>query len=186
MKKILSLSFIAAFILFGLSCKKKEEANKLTQFDIDYSTNLAIPSASITVTTPTTSVEFTTPNVPTQQATKFSQAGTAQNLIDEIKMTKLNLTAVSSGTATANLDYLKSLTVYIKAAGVGEEIVATKSNIPTGSTSVAMDLTGANIKNYIFKDNIQFRVLAIFDASAATDQTLKMDETVHVSATLLK
>ena len=49
-----------------------------------------------------------------------------------------------------------------------------------------MDITDTNIKNYIFKDNIQFRVLAIFDASAATDQTLKLDETVHVSATLLK
>ena len=101
-------------------------------------------------------------------------------------MTKFNISAVSSGTTTANLDYLKSLTIYIKAAGVGEEVVATKSNIPTGSTSVLMDVAGTNIKNYIFKDNIQFRVLAIFDASAATDQTLKLDETVHVSATLLK
>ena len=131
-------------------------------------------------------VEFTTPNVPTQQATKFSAEGTAQNLIDQIKITKFNISAVSSGTTSVNLDYLKSLTIYIKAAGVGEEIVATKSNIPTGSTSVSMDITDTNIKNYIFKDNIQFRVLAIFDASAATDQTLKLDETVHVSATLLK
>lgn len=186
MKKILSLSLVASFILFDLSCKKKEEANKLTQFDIDYSTNLAIPSASITVTTPTTSVEFTTPNVPTQQASKFSAEGTSQSLISEIIMTRFNVTAVSTGTTTANLDYLKSLTIYIKAAGVGEEIVATKSNIPTGTTSIAMDLTGTNIKNYIFQDNIQFKVLAIFDGSAASDQTLKLDETVHVSATLLK
>lgn len=185
MKKIVGFSFLMALVAFGSSCKK-EEANKLTQFDIDYSANLAIPSASITVTTPTTSVEFTTPNIPTQQATKFSAEGTAQNLIDEIKMTKFNISAVSSGTTTANLDYLKSLTIYIKAAGVGEEVVATKSNITIGSTSVSMDITGTNIKNYIFKDNIQFRVLAIFDASATTDQTLKLDETVHVSATLLK
>ncbi len=185
MKKIFSFSLILALVAFVISCKK-EEANKLTQFDIEYSSNLAIPSASISVTTPTTTVEFTTPNVPTQQATKFSAEGTAQNLIDQIKITKFNISAVSSGTTSVNLDYLKSLTIYIKAADVGEEIVATKSNIPTGSTSVSMDITNTNIKNYIFKDNIQFRVLAIFDASAATDQTLKLDETVHVSATLLK
>ena len=185
MKKILSFSFIIALISFGLSCKKKE-VDKLTEFDIDYSTNITIPSSSITVTTPTTTVEFTTPNVPTQQATKFSQAGTAQSLVSEIKMTRFNITATTTGTNTVNLDYLKSITIYIKALGVGETMIASKSDIPTGLTSVALDLQDVNIKEYIFKDNIQFRVLAIFDASSASNQTLKMDETVHVSAKLLK
>lgn len=183
MKKILNLLLVIAFIGFGLSCKKKEEANKLTEFDISYSTNLTIPSASITVTTPTTSVEFTTPNVPTQQSSKFSAEGTAQSLIDEIKMTQFKVSTTGTGN---NLDFLKSLTVYIKASNVGEQKIASKSNIPSGSTSVSLDLDDVNIKNFIFQDNIQFRVLAIFDASAATDQTLKLDETVHVKATLLK
>ena len=190
MKKFLCLSLVLALVAFGLSCKKKEEVNKLTEFDIDYSTNLSIPSSSMTVSSPTAtpvSVEFTTPNVPTQQSSKFSEAGTAQNLIDEIKMTRFNITAVStSTTTTANLDYLKSLTIYIKASGVGEEVVATKSNIPAGSTSVSMDLKDTNIKNYIFKDNIQFKVVAIFEATTPTNQTLKLDETVHVKASLLK
>jgi hypothetical protein len=185
MKKNITYLFIITLFIGGFSCKKKD-VDKLTEFDINYSTNLTIPSASITVTTPTTSVEFTTPNVPTQQSTKFSAEGTAQNLIDQIKMTKFDISAVSSGTTSVNLDYLKSLTVYIKAAGVGEQMIATKTSIPTGATSLSMDLQDVNIKNYIFQDNIQFRVLAIFDASAATDQILKMDETVHINATLLK
>lgn len=184
MKNILSLStLIICGMLFITSCKKKEEAKKLTEFDISYSTNLTMPSASITVSTPTTSVEFTTPNVPTQQADKFNAEGTSQSLIDEIKFTKFDITASGTG---ANLDFLKSLTVYIKASGVGEQIIATKSNIPTGTTSVSMDLQDVNIKNYIFQDNIQFKVLAIFDASSSTNQTLKLDETVHVKASLIK
>ena len=183
MRKILSLSILCALISLAVSCKKKDEANKLTEFDINYSTNLTIPSSSITVSTGTNSVEFTTPNVPTQQSSKFSAEGTAQSLIDEIKMTKFNISVSGTG---ANLDFLKSLTVYIKAANVGEQIIATKSNIPAGVTSVAMDLQDVNIKNYIFQDNIQFRVLAIFDGVSSTDQTLKMDETVHVKASLLK
>jgi hypothetical protein len=184
--KFLSLSFVAAFILFSLSCKKKDEANKLTQFDINYSNNLTIPSASMTVSNPSvtpTTVEFTTPNVPTQQSSKFSSEGTAQSLIDEIKMTKFDVSVTGTG---ANLNFLKSLTIYIKAANVGEQMIATKSNIPTGVTSVSMDLQDVNIKNFIFQDNIQFRVIATFDATTTTDQTLKMDETVHVSAKLLK
>lgn len=185
MKKIIFLSLISALTLIGISCKK-EEAKKLTEFDIDYSTNLTIPSASMTVSsssiTPTT-VEFTTPNVPTQQSTKFSAEGTAKSLIDQIKMTKFNISVSGAG---ANLDFLKSLTVYIKASNVGEQMIATKTNIPAGITSVAMDLQDTNIKDFIFQDNIQFRVVATFDATAATDQVLKMDETVHVNATLIK
>lgn len=184
MKKILSLTILFAFIAFGISCKKKEEANKLTEFDIDYTTNLTIPSASIPVNAPSQTAEFTTPNIATEQATKFSAQNTAKSLIDEIKMTRFNLSAVGSG---ANLDYLKSITIYIKATGVGEEQVAVKTSIPPGLTSLSLDLTDVNIKDYIFQDNIQFRVVATFDVTATTaSQTLKLDQTVHVKATLLK
>lgn len=183
MKKILSLSLLIAFVALGVSCKKKEEANKFTEFDISYSTNLTIPSASITVTTPTTSVDFVTPNVPTQQSSKFSAENTAQSLIDEIKMTLFKVSTTGTGNT---LNFLKSITVYIKASNVGEQKIASKTNIPAGLTSITLDLDDVNIKNFIFQDNIQFRVSAIFDASAANDQTLKLDETVHVKATLLK
>jgi len=162
---------------------QKKEVNKLTEFDINYTTNLSIPSNSITVTTPTTQVEFTTPNIPTQQSSKFSAENTAQNLIDEIKLTKFDVTASGTG---ANLNFLKSLTIYIKASNVGEQIVASKTTIPPGTTSISMDMQDVNIKNYIFEDNIQFRVLAIFSATSTVNQTLKMDQTVHVKATLLK
>jgi hypothetical protein len=186
MKKIIFYSFIIGLIGIGISCKKKDEANKLTEFDINYSSNITIPTASMTVSNPSltpTTVEFTTPNVPTQQSSKFSSEGTAQRLIDEIKMTKYDISVSGAG---ANLNFLKSLTIYIKAANVGEQLIASKSNIPTGVTSVSMDLQDVNIKDYIFQDNIQFRVVATFDATTPTDQVLKMDQTVHVSAKLLK
>lgn len=185
MKKLICLAIITTITLFNISCKK-DETNKLTEFDINYSTNLSIPSASVPVTsssiTPTT-VEFTTPNVPTQQSTKFSAEGTAKNFIDQIKMTKFDISVSGAG---ANLDFLKSLTVYIKAANVTEQMIATKTNIPSGVMSVSMDMQDVNIKEFIFQDNIQFRVVATFDATASSDQILKMDETVHVNAKLIK
>lgn len=183
MKKIAIFSFMVAFIGFCLSCKKKE-VDKLTEFDINYSTNLTIPSASIAINSPTTSVEFVTPNVPTQQSAKFSAEGTTKSLIDEIKMTKFDISVSGSG---ATLDFLKSMTVYIKAANVGEQVIASKSSFPAGATFASMDLQNVNIKNYIFEDNIQFKVLAVFSATATVPtQTLKMDETVHVKGTLAK
>lgn len=185
MKKIISLCLVLSFVFFNISCKK-EEADKLTEFDINYSTSLTMPSSSITVSsssiTPTT-VEFTTPNIPTEQSSKFNAEKTAQNLIDQIKMTKFDISVSGAG---ANLDFLKSLTIYVKASGAGEQIIATKTNIPSGLTTLSLDLQDVNIKNFIFQENIQFKVLAVFDATSSTDQILKMDETVHVKATLIK
>lgn len=185
MKKIISICIVLCITFFGISCKK-EEADKLTEFDINYSSTLTMPSTSITVSsssiTPTT-VEFTTPNIATEQSTKFSAEKTAQNLIDQIKVTKFDISVTGTG---ANLDFLKSLTIYVNASGAGEQIIATKTNIPTGLTSLSLDLQDVNIKNFIFQENIQFKVLAVFDATASTDQVLKLDETVHVKATLLK
>ena len=185
MRKNIIHFFLLSFVILNFSCKKKE-VDKLTEFDISYTTNLTIPSASMTISSSSvspTTVEFTTPNVPTQQSTKFSAEGTAQSLIDQIKMTKYNISVSGTG---SNLDFLKALTIYIKASSVGEQIIATKTNIPTGITAISMDLQDVNIKDYIFQDNVQFRVVATFDATAASDQTLKMDETVHVNAKLLK
>ena len=185
MKRIIFYSFIIAIIGFSLSCKKKE-VDKLTEFDINYTTNLTIPTGSMIVSsssiTPTT-VEFTTPNIPTQQSSKFSAEKTAKNLIDIIKMSKYDISVSGAG---ANLDFLKSVTIYIKAANVGEQIVATKTVFATGVTSASLDLEEVNIKNYIFEDNIQFKVVVVFDGVTATNQVLKMDETVHVKATLVK
>ncbi len=183
MKKLIRFSFIVAIIGLSVSCKKKE-VEKLTEFDINYSNSIAMPSSSIAVNSPTTSVEFVTPNVPTQQSSKFSAEKTSQSLIDQIKMTKFDVSVTGSG---ANLDFLKTMNVYIKAANVGEQQIAGKSDFGAGITSASLDVYDVNIKDFIFQDNIQFRVVVTFDASATVpNQTLKMNETVHVNAKLLK
>jgi len=175
MKKLLCLFFICLIICFNLSCKKtKEKVDQFTEFDINYTTNLSVPSNTINQNVP---IDFTTPDIPTQSSSKFSDNKTAQELVQEIKMTKFDV-SVASG----NLDFLKSLSVYIKANGVSEQLVATKSNIPTGLSMLSMDLQDVNIKNFIFQSNIQFRVTVTIDASTLNGQNLKMDETVHVKA----
>jgi hypothetical protein len=166
--------FLALVILMGISsCEKtKESINEATEFDINYSTTVAIPSTSITVTAP---AEFTSPEIPTTSSSKFAAEKTSQELIDEIVMTTFNLS-----NPNGNLDFLKSISIYIKAGGLGDILVASKSNIPAGTTSVAADLTGSNIKDHIFKDNIQFKVSVTITTGLTNDQSLKIDQTVTV------
>lgn len=164
----------AVLVLSGItSCQKaKDEINKATEFDMSYSTQFSIPSTSISVTQP---VDFTTPDIPTQSSSRFISEQTTQDLIDEIKMTKFVIS-----NPNGNLDYLKSLSIYLKTSGLGDILVATKSNIPENTSTVNADLNDINIKQYIFKDKIQFRVNVTITTGLTADQTLKIDQTVHV------
>ena len=180
MKKTAVLLLCSLLIIGIGSCTKTKKAvDELTEFDINYTTNLNIPSTSFT--TVTTPVDITTPNIPTASSSKFTSEKTTQDLVSEIKMTKFNISTTGS-----NLDFLKSVSIYIKSATQGELLVATKSNIPAGTTATSADLQNVNIKEYIFKDNIQFRVSFLFQTGSAGAQNLKLDQTVHVKATILK
>jgi hypothetical protein len=180
MKKFIPLIFAAACIFFNLSCNKKtkDQVNQATEFDISYSTSLSVPSNTMSLNVP---IDFTTPDVPTQSNQKFLDNKTAAELVDEIKFTKFNISA-----GGGNLDFLKSLSIYVKASGVGEQLVATKNPVPTGASSISLDLTDVNIKTFIIQPNIQFRVTVTIDGSTLNGQNLSLDETVHVKATVLK
>lgn len=174
MKKILVLCLLLPVIAFNWSCNKE----KLTEFDIDYSTTLQVPASSYTVNAP---VEFLTPEIPTESASKFNSAKTTQNLVDEVKMTRFNISS-----ATGNLDGLKNISIYLKTTGLGDVLIATKTDIPPGSASVSADLSDVNIKEYVFKDKIQFKVSVTISTDPSAAQQFKMDQTLHVKAKLIK
>lgn len=168
MKRIGILISAACLFAFG-SCKKVNEA---TEFDIDYTSNVSVPAAQIIIGVP---VDFESPDFETGVADRFASEKTTRELVDEIVLTKFNITALSG-----NLDYIKSISVYIKAEGLSDVLIATKSNIPAGSTSIAADMTGANIKEHVFKDKVRFRATITTNPGITQDQTLKMDQTVRV------
>ena len=179
MKKVALL--LASAVLFGLtSCQKtKDTINSLTEFDIPYSSNFNVPATPSS--TASTQVDVTTPDIPTNSSSIYGNNKTSADLVSEIKLTKLTIS-----TTGANLDYLKSVSVYIKTASISEKLIATNAAIPTGVTSVTLAPQDVNIKDYINQSNIQFRVSSTISSSGTTAQTLKLDETVHVKATLLK
>lgn len=176
MKKLISGVCLAVLFISGMSCKKVKE--ELTEFDINYSTTLPVPANSYTANVES---EFLTPEIPTDSKNKFSAQKTASDHIDEIKMTRFNISV-----STGNLDALKAIKIYLKSSGLGDVLVATKTNIPAGSTSVAADMQDVNIKEYIFNDKIQFKVYLTIGGGSTISQQIKMDQTLHVKAKLIK
>lgn len=179
MKKAAGLLF-AVLVFAGItSCQKtKDDINKATEFDMDYSTQVTIPSTTLALPQGTTQpIDFSTPQISTQSSSRFTAESTTKDLIDEIKLTKLNISNPSG-----NLNFLKSISIYLQTTGLGDILIATKSNIPENTTSIDADLQGVNIKQYIFNDKIQFRVnvTLITNGSSNQDQVLKTSQTMHV------
>lgn len=173
MTKIKSVILALMFLSLAIACNKtKEKINEVTEFDLNYSSNVAVPSSSLNANLP---VDFVSPEINTESAAKFSAEGTSQDLIDQIKLTKFHITNNSG-----NLDFLKSFTVYIKASGLSEAAIASKTLVPAGQTTIAGDIADVNLKNYLFKDKIQFRISAVANASISTNQDLKLDQTFRV------
>lgn len=172
---------VMALAVFTLnSCDKtKDSINQLTEFDIDYTTEANIPSTSFT--TVVQPVDINTPEFPTNSSSQFSANKTSTDLVSEIKMTRFNIS-----TSGANLDFLKSISIYIKSPGKPDVLVAKKDNVPTGVTSVAADLQDVNIKEYIVGEKVSFRASFLFQTGNPGTQNLKIDNTVRVKATLLK
>lgn len=173
MKKAVLFVFAVMVVAGICSCEKtKDTINEATEFNIDYSTSLSIPSTSVSVSVP---ADFTTPEISTQSVSKFASEKTTQDLIDEIKLTRFNISNPSG-----NLDFLDSVSIYIKTGSVGDILVATKSKIPKGTAQVVADMKDVNIKTHISKEKIQFRVTVKITTGLTSNQQLKMDQTVRV------
>lgn len=183
MKKVCLALLAFVTVLSISSCKKtKEKVDELTEFDMDYTYNQSVPSNSIAPTNTTVPVNFTTSDINTNSSSTFSAKNTASNKVSEIILTKFR---ISTPTAGANLDYLKSLTIYIQASGQPEVQIASKTNTTTGATSLDMDLSGTNLKEYFFGSTFKLRIALLVNTTISTNQTLKLDQTLHVKATLL-
>lgn len=172
MKKITSVAVLAVTAILLWSCNAKKTINDATTFTIDYSIEVDVPANSVD-TTGTKS--YTTPDVPTTSAARYVTEGTAPNLIDKITITKLAFTNTKG-----NLDFIKSISISMQASGLPDVVVATKSNIPAGLSTVSCELGSDNIKDYIAKDNFKLKATLSFESNQSTDAKIRMDQSVKV------
>ena len=164
MKKLFYLAVFAALLF--TSC---EEVDKWTKFELDYDTNLTIPSV-ISIGIP---LDVTTPGIETNSESRFSLNATTKDLIEAINLTQmnLNLTAPEGG----DFGFLQTVRLYIAADGQPELLVAWKENIPSNAgTELAMDVTTADLKEYVKLDHFTIRL------QTTTDELITQNHDVNI------
>ncbi len=159
---------ICSFVLWLGSCKK---IDKLTQFEMGFTERVIIPS-STGINLP---FNLFTPDVKTNSETTFEGKNTRKDLIEKIKLTKLDLSLQAP--TGSDFSFLKSIEIFISAAGMDEIRIAWKENIPANVGSLLeLETSTTDLKEYIKKDQFKLRV------STVTDEVLTADHQIDVKS----
>jgi hypothetical protein len=178
--KWIALAIFSGIIIFGSSCKKIKD---LLTFDLPYtSSEFTIPMISQTaVDNADTTITITTPSIPTNSESTFKSKNTASKLIKEITLSSFNLQITSPSNGT--YDFLKLVEVYISTSGQPEVLIASKSDVPSGTgATLNLDVTGTNLMNYIKADNFALKIKFKVDQATAEDYKSKANMVFQVKA----
>lgn len=175
MKQFLSISLLV--FLFVSGCDKISE---LTQFNLEYNQSVEIP-ANIGVDIP---FDIETPDIETNSEATFKGNNTSKDNIDNIKLTKMELSIPLPTDGT--FSFLKSIKVYIVADGLDEIEIAWKENIPENIGNVLnLETSDAYLKEYIIKDNFNLKVKTVSDEVITSNYTIDIHSVFCVDAKIL-
>ena len=169
--------FPIVFLILFVGCDKIDE---LTKFDITYNQKATIPS-STGIDLP---FDIFTPETETNSESEFAVNDTRKDLIEEIKLTELELIITSP--SEADFSFLKSIEIFISAEGMDEIQIASLNDIPddTGNR-LNLDTSDRDLKDYIKKDKFTLRLNTVTDEIIGSDHELDVNSTFFVDAKIL-
>lgn len=164
-------------ILFTISsCDKVDE---LTKFDLEYNSKVVIP-ASAGIDLP---FNVFTPEMKTNSESKFEVNDTRKDLIEEIKLTELQMVITSP--TDADFSFLNSIEVYISAEGLDEIKIAEKEVGENVGNTLDVDVLDIDLKEYIKKDEFNLRLNTVTDEVINSDHEIDVNSTFFVDAKIL-
>lgn len=173
MRNLLLLSII----LFAItSCDKVDD---LTKFDLEYKSKVVVP-ASAGIDLP---FNVFTPDMETDSDSKFKINDTRKDLIEEIKLTELQMVITSP--TDADFSFLDSIEVYISAEGLDEIKIAEEKVEENVGKTLDVDVLDIDLKEYIKKDEFNLRINTLTDEVIGSDHEIDVNSTFFVDAKIL-
>lgn len=169
--------FVSIVAISFLGCKK---IDKLTQFNMEFNDTATIPS-STGVNLP---FNVLTPDVETNSTSTFKANNTRKDLIEEVSLSEIDLTINSPSGRT--FSFLKSINIYINADGLSETKIAYYDSVPQNAGGkLNLYTTGANLKEYLTKDEYSLRINAVTDEIISPDYEINIHSVFFVDAKVL-
>ena len=176
-KSMKTFALVILVMSVFVSCK---EIEKLTEFNMNYDSSVTIESG----TGLTSPLKLFTPDIETNSESEFAVNDTRKDMVEEIKLTKLDLTITSPEAQT--FSFLKSISVFISAEGLSEVEIASQDNIPENIGSLlSLETTDQDLKEYIKKDKFVLRVKSVTDEVMSQDVDIDIASQFFVNAKVL-
>lgn len=168
-----------ALLLFSLGAC--QQIDKLTQFDVPYTTTFTVPATGVSVGLP---FDITTPPVQNNNQQTYQSYNTAADKIEEVSLKELELTILNP--SGEDFSFLEKAEVFIKADGLPEVSIASKNPVPANAgSSLLFDVSGANLKEYIQADEYTLRVSTTLDEAISVDHEIQVRSVFRVDAKVL-
>ncbi len=175
MKKFLFPLLASLTLLFNC-----DVADKLTKFDLNLQTNYTI-EPTVLVDSPFNTF---TPDVTTESESTFQNNNTNKDLIESIKLSRIQLTIDTP--ADGNFNFLKEIHVYIEAEGLEEIEIANRFELEnSNSLTLGLDVLGQELKEYLKKDSYSLRVQTTTDETISETHEIIIDTRFRVDAKIL-
>ncbi len=153
------LAFLFSLVVVFSSCKKTKELLDIP-FSFSTKNDFTLPkAANQEYNVPDSVVAIKTPDIANTIPGEFQKNNLDINKIKSLSIESIQLNIQSPPGQT--FAFMKSVKVYFGTSGVGEVLVATKSNINTISpapTSLSLDVAGADVAPYIKNATYYLRV----------------------------
>lgn len=168
---------LLSLIILPLACN---EIDKLTQFNMEYTEEVVIPSAT-GVDLP---FNVNTPDIESNAESQFAVNDTRKDMIEHISLTSMQLNL--SSPADEDFSFLESITIYISADGLDEQKIAWLDEIPANAGNL-LDLktSDVDIQEYIKKDNFSLKLNTITDEIITSDHHIDVNSMFFVDAKVL-
>lgn len=171
-----SLILILTILFTISSCDKVDE---LTKFDLEYNSKVVVPGAT-GVNLP---FNMLTPDMETNSESQFMVNDTRKDLIEEIKLTELQMVITSP--TDADFSFLKTIEVYISAEGLEEMLIAEQEVDENVGSTLDVTVLDIDLKEYIKKDEFNLRLNTVTDEVINEDHEIDVNSTFFVDAKIL-
>lgn len=175
MKKIILLLTLSSVFL---SCK--DALDRFTVFNLDFRETVTIQS-NTGLNLP---FNIFTPDITTNSEASFANNKTRKDLIEDIRLKQMKLTIIEP--TSGNFGFLKSISLYLNADGLPEVLIGSKDNIPNNIGNVLeLDISDADLKEYIKKDKFSIRLTTVTDEVITKDYQVEIYSQFRVNAKIL-
>jgi hypothetical protein len=166
------LAVLLALTFLIVSC---DELNDLADFEFDYETTFTVPG-TIPVAVKDT---LESPVIETEMDEYMTDNNTDESKINKITLEELTLSINSP--ANSDFSFLKEIMIYIKADGMEEKMLASKTNITESiGDTLKFETTSDDLQEYMFKENYQMK--AVVETQKAIDQDYELNAYVRFKA----